>query len=337
VNAVTSRFARRFPGFTLRPTGPLWIFIVATPVLTLAALNTGNNALYLLVSLAFGAFVASGALSRHTVGHVSVHVLPPAEVSAGSAASVRIEVSNRSRWLPAAGIVARVAGGPHGVLVDTVPPGGTRSVEMTTVFARRGLRPLPQVRLEVRLPLGFFVKSLRITTPGEVLVYPRRFPGAAARLTSLAGEESHYPSQRSRRSGEVDQLREFRPGDDIRDVHWKQTARQQRPIVMERRELLRPRGYVVLDRQLAPIDDPVLLERFEDLVSEVTTTLLDRLRRGELVGLILGSRVHAPAGGSRQVRALLRELALVEPVGPGQDPLPPLAAHAAVYRLAELV
>jgi len=329
------RSGRAFPGFTLRPTRSFWAFLVAVPVIGVAALNTGNNALYLLLSLALGAFVASGALSRHTLKHLRVRLAPPGEVFAAAPVRVVAEVSNGSPWLPAAGVVLRVEPGQADVQAPVVPPRGVRRVEVPVIFPRRGRRSLPAVRVDVTLPLAFFVKSIRLPQPGEVLVYPRRFPGAGARLVSLGGEETERSLLRNRRGGEVELLREFRPGDDVRDVHWKQTARQQRLIVMERRESLLPERYLVLDRQLARPDDGVLLERFEDLVSEVTTALLDRLRRGELVGLVLGSEVHVPAGGMQQVRRLLTCLALVEPVRTGEDPLPAAVADAAVYRLAE--
>jgi uncharacterized protein (DUF58 family) len=99
--------------------------------------------------------------------------------------------------------------------------------------------------------------------------------------------------QRLRR-GEVEHLREFHTGDDRRDIHWKQTARQQRPIVMERRERAAPSRYLVLDRQLPRRDDARLLDRFEDLVSEVASAALAQLRHGEPVGLVLGGSVTRP-------------------------------------------
>lgn len=330
-----SRFAKTFPGFTLRPTRAFWIFVSSVPVIGVAALNTGNNALYLMLSLAMGAFVASGALSRHTLKHVSVRLQPPGEVFAAAPVHLRATVSNSSPWLPAAGAVLRIEPGQVELVAPTVPPSSSRAVNLPVIFPRRGRRPLPTVRVDVILPLGFFVKTLRIPQQGEALVYPRRFPSAGARLVSLGGEETERSLERTRRGGEVELLREFHPGDDVRDVHWKQTARQQRLIVMERRESLLPERYLVLDRQLARPGDALQLDRFEDLVSEVTTALLDRLRRGDVVGLVLGSEIHVPAGGMQQVRRLLTRLALVEPVALGEDPLPSSVGESSVYRLAE--
>ena len=312
----------RFPGFALRPAPAFWVFLLVAPVLGIAALNTGNNALYLLLSLALGAFFASGAVSRHALGHLEAKVRAPRDVFAAAPTRVTVDVVNTSRWLPAAGIVLRLEGLPGSALVPRVPCGGTVPAEVQTVFGRRGRRPVPDVRIEVRLPLGFFVKSLRSTQGGEMVVYPRRFPAARARLAGLARDEVARRSGRFRPSGDVDVLREFRAGDDRRDIHWKQTARQQRIIVKERRERLAGARFVVFDHQVARPGDPELAQRFEDLVSEVASAAVGRLRSGDPVGLVVGSRILAPASGTGQVRAILELLAVVEAVEPGEDPLP---------------
>ncbi len=325
----------KFPGFTLRTTPTLWIFLVSVPLLGVAALNTGNNALYLLLALALGAFVASGAFSRHTLSHLSVRLVAPVEVFAGSPVGLRLELHNGSPWVPATVVVCRVPGLPGRAVVPCVPPRGTAAVTLPTVFPRRGRRDLPLVQLEVRLPLGFFVKLVRWPQAGEVLVYPRRVRAGTVRWAGLTHYEEAAVPGRGRRGGEVEQLRDFRSGDDRRDIHWKQTARQQRPIVVERRERSLPSRYLALDRQLPRREDATLLERFEDLVSEVASSALDQLRRGEPVGLIIGGAVTPPGSGTAHGRHLLGQLALVRAVGPGEDPLPPLLSGEPVYRLVE--
>ncbi len=324
-----------FPGFSLRPTRGFWIFVVAVPLLGVAALNTGNNALYLLLATTLGAFVASGYLSRHALRHTRATLRAPAEATCGTPVHLEVEVRNDSPWLPATGLVCRLVGLPGCALVPPVPPRGALRVRLTTIFPRRGRRELPAVRAEVRLPLPFFVKSSRFVQDGTLLVFPRRVVAGPARWAGLAGHDLHAAAGSQRRRGEVEQLREFHPGDDRRDIHWKQTARQQRAIVMERRERALPSRFLVLDRQLPRRDDELLLARFEDLVSEVASAALEQLRRGGSVGLVVGGAVVPPGTGGRQARRLLEQLALVQAVGPGEDPLPVLARDGSVYRLVE--
>jgi len=264
-----------------------------------------------------------------------VRLVAPGEAFAGAAAGVQLEVSNRSRFLPAALVVCRLLGLPGRAVIARVPPGGMALVSLPTVFPRRGRHGLPAVQVEVRLPLGFFVKSVRWPQAGEVLVYPRRVRVGVVRWAGLAHRDEATAPGRGRRGGEVEQLRQFRPGDDRRDIHWKQTARQQRLIVMERRERSLPSHYLALDHQLPRRDDETLLQRFEDLVSEVASSALEQLHRGEPVGLIIGGTVTPPGSGSVHVRRLLEQLALVQAVGPGEDPLPALLSGEPVYRLVE--
>lgn len=328
-------FEARFPGFRLRATPALWVFLVVLPVLGVSALNTGNNALYLLVSLLLGTFAASGVLSRHCLRNLRVELQPLGDVFASSPVRLRLRVENRSTWLPAAGVMCRLAGMPGQALVPPVPPRGERTLTIATMFPRRGQHRLPAVQVEVRLPLGFFVKTVRWPQERHVLVFPRRVAGGVARWVGLSRREALPRRGVAERGGDVEQLREFHTGDDRRDIHWKQTARQQRLIVVERRERRTPSRYLVLDRQLPRRDDALLAERFEGLVSEVASAALAELQRGRQVGLIVGSSVTPPTAGAAQTRRLLTLLALTKAVGPGEDPLPPAAQGDGVYRLVE--
>lgn len=330
-----SSFQSRFPGFGLRPTSALWVFLATLPVLGVAALNTGNNALYLLVSLLLGTFAASGVLSRHGLRNLRVELASPGDVFAASPTRLRLRVENHSTWLPAAGVLCRLVGMPGQALAPTVPPRGERVLTVMTMFPRRGLHRLPAVQVEVRLPLGFFVKTVRWQQDRQVLVYPRRVAGGLARWVGLARQDVLLRRGSGERGGEVDQLREFRSGDDRRDIHWKQTARQQRMIVVERRERRTPSRYLVLDRQVPRRDDALLAERFEGLVSEVASAALGELQRGRNVGLVVGSSVTPPSTGPAQTRRVLTLLALTRAVGPGEDPLPASVQGEGVYRLVE--
>ena len=118
------------------------------------------------------------------------------------------------------------------------------------------------------------------------------------------------------REGEVSQLRDFRDGDDHRQLHWKQTARQQRPIVVDRQHAAEGPVYLVLDPRLSDPDDPDLQQRFEVLVSEMATVVVHRLRRMAPVGLVIASSVVPPVRDPRQSGRLLRPFAEVQPVVP---------------------
>ncbi len=313
----------RFPGFRLRLTRWGGVFLVALLVLGLAAVNTGNNSLMAILGLALGTYAVSGGWSRQVLGAVRVRTTPPPDVYAERPAVVDVEVVNTSRWLPAYGVVVRGRDGRVVVMEELLPPRSGRVHAVETVFPRRGRQPLGPWRVEIALPLGFFLKSKRVVEDTDVLVYPKLLASGIPPERSDARRLSMtHPAGRGR-EGDVTQLRDWREGDDPRQLHWKQTARQQRPIVADRQHHVDAPVVVVLDTRLEDPDDPALLERFEHLVSLAATTVVERLTRGVSVGLLAGAVRLPPVAGIENAGRLLAVLAEVEPQNIAASPPPP--------------
>jgi len=251
----------------------------------------------------------------------------PRELFAGRPAVLDVTLTNHSR-LPAYGLVLR-DGHRRAVLVEGLLPGRSerrRSIEVN--LPRRGWTALGPWRLEVLLPLGFFLKSKRAAAEERVLVYPRLLPAAQAHRTAAPGGADAAQERDHGREGDVTQLRGYQPGDERRQIHWKQTARQQRLIVTERQRRREGAVYLVLDPRLAHLDDAAALERFERAVSAVATVAVERIGRREPVGLVLGRLVVAPVAAPEHGAALLVPLAEVRPQ-PADAPPPRVPRGAA--------
>lgn len=317
-------FSDTFPGFRLRPTRWGMVFVGGLLVLGFAAVNTGNNALMGLLGLALASYVVSGAWSRQVLAMVEVRAEPPRELFACRPAVVELELANRSRWLPAYGLVVRHEDG-RPLLTETLLAGSARRRHAVEVsFPHRGWAELAPWCLEVVLPLGFFVKSKRLLPGRRVLVYPRLLAADRAIGHAVGGARSGDQLVARGREGEVLQLRDYRPGDDRRQLHWKQTARQQRPIVVDRQSRAESRCFLVLDPRLPDPADPALGELFERMVSEVATAAVRCLRQGRPIGLVIGSTVIAPVRSPAHRGRLLAPLAEVQPLP--QDSAPPASA-----------
>lgn len=324
-------FVDAFPGFRLRLTRWGGLFIVGCVVLGFAAVNTGNNALMAMLAAALGSYVVSGTWSRQVLASVDATVTLPKEVYAGRTTFAEVEVHNRSRLFPAYGLMIRDVNGGVLATVDFLGRGAgvRRSVEL--VFDRRGWRRVGPWRLEVLLPLGFFLKSKELLAGRRQLVLPRLLDSEPAiDLDRGGGSRSAELLADRGREGEVSQLRDFRDGDDRRQLHWKQTARQQRPIVVDRQHAGEGPVFLVLDPRAPEPGDPDTQKRFERLVSEIATVAVHRLRRSAAVGLVVGGEVVPPVRDPRQSSRLLRPLAEVElvPLDSTGSDLP--ARHRAV-------
>ena len=254
-------FVDSFPGFRLRFTRWGLAYLFASLVLGLAAVNTGNNALMALLGLALGSYVVSGTWSRQVLAKVEATVELPTEIYAGRPAVVDLELINTSRLFPGYGLVVRDSDDRVLSKEPLLVTGERRRHSVEVILPKRGWHDLGPWRLEVLLPLGFFLKSKTLIADRQVLVYPRILPSSAASMRRGGGRRSPDALESRGREGEVIQLRDFREGDELRAMHWKQTARQQRLVVVERQRATEKPVFFVLDPRMEDPEDPVQLER----------------------------------------------------------------------------
>jgi uncharacterized protein (DUF58 family) len=115
---------------------------------------------------------------------------------------------------------------------------------------RRGVIRLHDLRVLLPDPLGLFQKCVPVKAPpATLMVLPRRYPlplielpgGAAFKVSGEANTNAIGTS------GEFVGLRDYRPGDPLRQIHWKSWARTGRPIVKELEDTFYPRHGLVLD------------------------------------------------------------------------------------------
>ena len=313
-------FADSFPGFRLRLTSWGIAYLVASVVLGLAAVNTGNNALMALLGFVLGSYIVSGIWSRQVLGAIEATIDLPSEVYAGRPVVVDVELANTSAVLPAYGLVIRGADGSCVLRELFLAKGDRRRHSVEVVFNRRGWRELGPWRLEVLLPLGFFLKSKILVEGREVLVYPRLLRSSAVSVRRGGGRRSPDALESRGREGEVTQLRDFQEGDEVRAMHWKQTARQQHLVVVERQRAAEKPVFFVVDPRLENPSDSHQLDRFERLLSEVATGVVQRLREGVRVGVVVGQLVIPPVHNARRAPMLLRPLAEVEAIAAEESP-----------------
>ena len=153
---------------------------------------------------------------------------------------------------------------------------------------------------------------MRYPLEAELLVFPELFPPGAvdALPAGVAGDDA---STRGGWGHELHALRAYRSGDDPRAIHWKKSAQSGALVFMERASEESERLSIVFDNATGRLADAAAEEHFEHLVSEAATAAVDHLARGFEVELVTRDRRLPFAAGSRQRRAILEHLALVEP------------------------
>lgn len=307
---------RLWPRRTLWPTRDGWWCLGAALALGFAAINTGNNLLYLLVSMLLGLVVVSGVLSEQSIRGLRIEPVAPGELFAGRPALLAARVVNRKRWRTSYSVTLEMLDGGHRTYLPRLPAGGERLVTWQATPAARGRLRFPAFRIVTRFPFGLFVKGGQAAPRLEMLVYPAVGPVSDAERRELEGAGSSAARRRGR-GHELYNLRDYRPGDDPRLIHWRSSAKSGGLIVREREADATRDARIVL--QGIGGRDAARLERGLARAASLAAHLL---RAGAAVELV-GRGVHVPAGaGPAQRTRLLTALALYDPAAAAAAPGP---------------
>ena len=279
-----------------------------------AAVNTGSNLLYLLLAMLLSLITASGVLSELSLRKVRWVIDFPNRGVAGTENLFPIQVTNRKRAFNSFSLDGEVhfAGDPE--ITQAQPallrlePGRTDYLFPAVTFPRRGLYQVSSFSIGTGYPFSFFRKSRNFKTAAEVIVVPRGETNVEEVFFAVAtGYEEH--ANRVGRGSEFFSVRPMQPGDEWRDVHWKQSARHNRFAVKEYEALTARRIYVRLVRRTG---QPLQPEAGETSI-ELAASLVKRLAlSGFDVGFQSGTLAIPPAAGTNAVRHIFTRLALLD-------------------------
>jgi uncharacterized protein (DUF58 family) len=288
-------------------------FLLFTVALGVAAINTGNNLLYLLLAMMLSLIVVSGILSEQSLKHIEVRRRIPPHVFAGEPITVTMIVKNRKRALSSFSlrVLDVVEGAPvdRGVHLLRLSPQTSMSQTYPLLLTRRGRHRLDAVRLQTRYPFGLFVKALTIPVAAEIIAYPESKPLPASLLKDLhaVGSDRSVPTRGQ--GTDLYNLRLYQTGDDSRMIHWMSTARTSRLTVREM-EAEDPRRVTIILRTRVTQGERDDFERAVILAAGLTGFYLGC---GYAVRAVVGSEVVSHGTGRQHVYRVLRALALCEP------------------------
>ena len=215
------------------------------------------------------------------------------------------------RWAWLVGVNRRASVAEQ--VLPAVPAGGEVDVRLTLTPRHRGRVTFRGTTLARREPLGL-VRALRpMEAPGTLLVLPRRYPLPAV---ALPGSRKYQPGGVARAtsvgdSEEFASLRDYRPGDPLKRIHWRSWARAGRPVVREYQDQFFVRHALVLDT-FTPSAGPI----FEEAVSVAASFACTVGTQDSLLDLLfVGPQAHRVTAGRSvgQVDRLLEILSAVRP------------------------
>jgi len=285
----------------------------------LAAINTGNNLLFLILGLLLASIVVSGILSEQSLKGLRLERRLPSSATAGQPALVGLLARNLKPRAPSFSLELRERGGPvagRGFLV-LLPAQQAAEVAYHFVPVRRGLHRFEQLEVATRAPFGLFEKSRPLDAPAELVVFPREVAPPPLQARALA-REGERPEDRIGLGMEVHSLRDHRAGEDARTIHWKSSARAGRLIGVDREQERRRRVCVVLDQRA------LTGEALDRAVEKAAALVSRELDAGAEVSVAVAGRKLKAGSGDAQLHEALTMLALLqhEPSAPAPQPDP---------------
>lgn len=261
------------------------LYVGVTMILAIGAINSQNNLLFIALGLSLGALIVSGVLSGSMLMGLRAerdHVQPGV---VGGPMTLRYTVTNRSRIMPAFGLVISELPGERMRLLRRVrallvgiglrrllrrrrsratwprrlprpwahiahigPRASGRATALVEPF-RRGACEFEGVRITSAYPFGILRKSVEFIQPGAALVRPELAPVPESlflRITS-ASDEGESETRYSGRGPDYLGLRDYTAGDSMRRIAWRASARTGQLVVLETAPPATARLWVGLD------------------------------------------------------------------------------------------
>jgi len=288
-------------------------FLLATALIAVAAVNTGNNLIYLILSLMLSFAVLSYIILRINLSALLLNVSCNGPVFAGEPVVAELLIRNNKN-IPAYSCTIYAADTGEKIYCGYIPGRGAANGKLRMVFKKRGLYGYRDFSILSGFPFILFQKSVSVSVAGNVLVYPSLLD-IEGQAEELRAHENQGEMAFRSKGDDVYSLREYQYGDDRRDIHWKASARMSGLIVKEYAEYLSRRLTIIMDNAM-PRDE----QNFEKAVSVAASLASHFIVRGYLVRLLSCRKVVPFGSGEGHLYSILDILALLREEEQCDDP-----------------
>lgn len=287
-------------------------------IVLFAAINTGNNLIYLVLAALSSALIISWILAWLSMRKVEAGMRLPEEIFAGEDTAVDFNVSKGTSLLPAHFLTLSLKGGgkheSHKPFIHLLENESHRRVQGFYRFSQRGSYSLYGIQVSCDYPLGLIKHRRLFPKELDLIVYPRLLD--VEMLVQRGWEGTHSLDSLLRgRDGGLRNIRPFVPGDDQRYLHWKATAKIGSMMIKELAMEESRSFWIHFNPLRLRSRGPKEMELFETGVSiAATLAQMGRTESARMLFSAPGIRL-APERNDEHVKEFLDYLATVQPGG----------------------
>lgn len=236
--------------------------------------------------------------------------LEPERVVAGESVSAGVDVTNIAggRLLPTV-LELPVGAATHRYGIPALAPGATHEESFTVRTERRGVIAVGPATTRRGDPLSIFSRDVTWTDVDEILVRPPMVPLdalGAGLLRDLEGVETDAISQSDLA---FHTLREYVPGDDLRHIHWRSSAKamasagENQLLVRQYLDTRRSHATIVVDDAAPSWADG---ESFETAMSIAASIAVRAVLDDFETSFVCGEHAATGTDGNRALDAVCR-------------------------------
>jgi uncharacterized protein (DUF58 family) len=223
------------------------VYLAGIFIIALAALNTGNNLLFMTLACMLAGILISGLLSQIVLSGVELRLDLPEHIFANQPVMALAELTNHKLRLPSFSL--RLVGAKAGakreaarrgkskaaasqasdiltmpVYFPYLPPRQQSRQAVQLVFPQRGVYRQDSIGVQTRFPFGFLEKTRQVESKMEAVVYPSVAPSEEFYevLPLVTGELESFTRGRG---NDLYSIRDYQTFDSARHVDWKASAR----------------------------------------------------------------------------------------------------------------
>ncbi len=205
-----------------------WIYIVLTIFLGIAAVNTGNNLLFFIVSAFLSFMGISGFFGKINISKLELDITFPDEVFANREFFVEINIKNKKRFLPIF-LLNILVDGKKALIPYGEKNGNTK---LKYIINSRGLYKTDKVKICSVFPFNFFVRCFSYKVNVKKVIYPEP--------KNLDIFQYYYPIDKTKKHSEGKTLekqgfegdflgiRDYTEGTPIKYIDWKASTKSEK-------------------------------------------------------------------------------------------------------------
>jgi len=285
------------------------LFLAVSLLLYLASLTSQSGLLLLLIGVLCGCFFVNLLSARRNVLRLGVKVPAISWVAEGEKLSDPWILIHPGGYQPGF-VEISSADGPLLRTANLVAGGAARIVPDLSLW-RRGVYPLKDLTLSSIYPFGLIRVRRPLPLSGEVIVHPAVYPApspAAAGFEVMVGGKQKGGNH-SQSGTDFAGIRPAQPGDPLKNIHWRSSAKGHGLMTKTFEEELSGRVSIILDT-----GDPDDRDVADDTIRAAGSLMLAALEAGHHVDWVdLESRECRSLSPFAGAEEFLDELARLRP------------------------